>query len=142
MANNKPPDVPEPFREILEEERTGEKARRPFLKALSLWTMAVSEEPDVRDYPLEQIVTPESLDSWDLDEVSESVDDFGLYSKVDYLSPTWARVLMVRDVPEGKLTEDVEAPSPLAFYVKFVEELGDWRVHMLGRPDIPLEDLP
>ncbi len=47
--NEQWPDDPL-IREILQQEWSGEAARRPFLKAFSLWAMAVSENPSARDF--------------------------------------------------------------------------------------------
>ena len=142
MTNEEWPDDPL-IREILQQEWSGEAARRPFLKAFTLWAMAVSENPTARDFPMELVVTPASMDSWDLDEIARETGELAVYSGVDYVSPEWARVLLVRGSGESRrLAQDEATTSPLAFYVRFVEEIGDWRVHMIGPPNLSVEDLP
>ncbi len=142
MPNEEWPDDPL-IREILQQEWSGEAARRPFLKAFSLWAMALSENPTAGDFPLELIVTRESFKSWDLDQIARETGELAVYSGVDYLSPEWARVLLVRPTGESRrLAQDEPTTSPLAFYVRFVEEVGDWRVHLIGPPNLSVEDLP
>jgi hypothetical protein len=105
--------------------------------------MALSENPTARDFPLELIVTRESLKSWDLDQIARETSELAVYSGVDYLSPEWARVLLVRPTGESRrLAQDEATTSPLAFYVRFVEEVGDWRIHLIGPPNLSVEDLP
>ena len=97
--------------------------------------------------PLEQLLAPEAL-PWleeleqQLDQLGSRLEGFGIHLEPRYRSPSWAEVLLVADVanlPKGQILVYVEG---LSVYVKFVDELGEWRVYKVDRPDLSVDELP
>jgi hypothetical protein len=44
--------------------------------------------------PLDSLVTPESASNWDMKQIGEAVADHAIASKVRYLDPHWAMILL------------------------------------------------
>lgn len=98
-------------------------------------------DPQWVNVPLRDLVTPKSLLSWNLQEVARSLPGFGMASRTRYLSPTFAKVPFIDTGGEAIVIEEVTPVHAFAFYVQYLEEINDWRIHSLDRPDIPLDEL-
>jgi hypothetical protein len=114
---------------------------RPLIKVLALVAKATGH-PSAANIPLESIVTGESAGCWDLMKLALTLQGMGLFTRVDYRSPEWAEVVVVDDVSEAFEPVDGHVYQTLSFYVRWVEELADWRVHALDRTGLSLDRLP
>ncbi len=131
------PDDPD---EIWPEEEGG--IHMPMAVAMQFLWKVRGIEPHA-NIPLEELVTPESLDSWnDTRELHAMLEGAGVASQVRYLSPSWAMILLPLDVGEGGLLREPELIRAYAIYVKYIDELAGWRVHFVGPPDIDVSELP
>jgi hypothetical protein len=113
----------------------------PMVTAVAFLDLALeTAQPDAP--PLEDLVTPESLPNWDLARVRSQLQGYGLASRVRYLSPSWALVLLPRT--SATETQVVVEPTPMVGYGMFVryEDDGRWLVHLVGPPDTPVDELP
>ena len=112
----------------------------PMTTAIAFLDLALgAAHPDTP--PLEELVTPESLPSWNLAEVRSLLQGYGLASRVRYLSPSWALVLLPRT--SAAETQVVLEPTPVVAYRVFLRYDGkEWRVHLIGPLDTPVEELP
>lgn len=104
MADDK---IPEDLSEFFE--ANGGSPPRPFQVAVSFLFKTLGVE-GFAHLPLEDLVTPESLDNWDLAEVAEQLKGFGVGTHTRYLSPSWALILVplaekFRVVEESELVE-------------------------------------
>ncbi len=117
------------------------ETERPLLKVISLIAKAAGH-PSAAAIPLESLVTGESLESWDLMALALSLQGMGLYTRVNYRSPDWAEVLVFDDVSEAFEPIDSRVYQTCSFYVRWVEELRDWRVQALDATDLDLGRLP
>jgi hypothetical protein len=93
--------------------------------------------------PLERLVTPESLGRWNLQEVRALLAGYGMSTMTRYLNPTWAEIRLVPARSSSYVaTQDAPVPQgTLGAYVRFDEGRG-WRLHAIGPPGLPVEELP
>lgn len=94
---------------------------------------------------LSDLVTTESLEQWErgFPALQSQLEGYALSTRVRYLSPSWAVVLLPRDEsPSGdtyEVVRDHAVPS-LAAYVRWADP--QWRVHLIGPPDVSVDQLP
>jgi hypothetical protein len=96
--------------------------------------------PEFESMPWKDIVT--NVGDWDFAEVERELQGFGLSETVHYLDPTFAGIRLI-DAGGRTDPHEVDPTVPIrawGIYVKYLEELGEWRVHALGAPDF--SDLP
>ena len=115
----------------------------PMLSAMAFLLHAWGEPP--KHAPrFEELVTPESLSHWDLEEVREKLHGHALASNVRYLNPTWALVLLprVEDSARPHILTRATPVVALGLYIRFDDADASWRVHLLGAPNIAVKELP
>jgi hypothetical protein len=80
----------------------------------------------------------------------ELSDGYELFTEVEYPRSDWARVILVlhpvlEDFPETAEPATLEADTPVvacAVFLRFFDELDDWRVCWTGRPSSDVDELP
>jgi len=117
--------------------------RRPVAVVGMFVLRALGQHP-YDEIPIEELVTPESQANWNEEELSSILRGHAFYTGADYLSPEWARVLLpqAQEGEEPHLVDESREVPALAFYLRYDEALKDWRVHLLGSPDLSVKELP
>jgi len=130
--------------EKLVEQISGLVGERRPVAVVGMFVLRALGQPPFADLPLEDLVTPESRQNWDDDELASVLRQHAFYTGVEYLSPQWARVLLPQAEPgEGPhLVDEPREVMSLAFYLRYDEGLRDWRIHLLGPPNVRVEELP
>lgn len=114
---------------------------RPFQVVWALLQNAAGNE-DYKDIPLEDLVTEESLAEWDLGRLDQLLEGYGIASRTRYLNPTYAQILLPETPPEGRVVTEETEVWAYAAYVRFIDELNDWRVQAVSPADVQVEELP
>lgn len=97
---------------------------------------------DFKSLTLSDLVTDESLSGWDLHEVASDLTGYGISTRTRYLSPSWAKILLMPATEPLIIDKPSIVENVLAIYVRYEPHLEDWRVHIFGPPDIDVRDLP
>lgn len=114
--------------------------RRPLILATAL-ILKAKRHPSVKEIRLESLVTPASLGTWDLDAVEAAIGGLGIHTRQHHLSQAWTEIRLVRTEADRPVRATGQLRAKLSVYVRFLETLGDWRVHLLSAPGIPLSAL-
>jgi hypothetical protein len=112
---------------------------RPFLLVFTL-IMKAKGNPESVDLPLESLVMP-PLEGWDLVELATMVEGHGIGSRTRYPAPGWAEIRIMRTPVDGMVVHGPTLVSGFSAYVKFIEELNDWRIYRIG-PQVDPAALP
>lgn len=115
--------------------------RRPLL-IVSALVMKALGHPSAVDLPLENLVTPSSLSRWNLDHVAKALEGTGIHTNVGRLDPHWCEVRMIptkSDRPTA--ASDIQRRPRYSFYLQLLDDIGDWRVHVLAKPGLPVDTL-
>lgn len=119
---------------------------RPYQIASAFMALAggwLSElGPDFEGLTLADLVTAESLAEWDLGEVASDLSGYGMSTRTRYMSPSWAKMLLMPATEPLVIDKPSIVDDVLAIYVRYEPDLADWRVHLLGPPDLSVRDLP
>lgn len=123
---------------LLYDEGAGE-IPRPYVVGVIFLFKAMGVE-GYADLNLEELVTAESLQNWHLEDVADIMRDHGPSTAVRYLGINWAMLPLVKhDGAPFIITE----PTPaVGLFLKYVDDLKDWRVHLIGNPSWGAEQLP
>jgi hypothetical protein len=92
--------------------------------------------------PLEELVTPESLALWNLEEVAEIFRDHAPTTMVRYLAPDWAMIFLGRHSGEPILITEPTLMEGYGLFLRYEEESRQWLIHMIGDANTPVEELP
>jgi hypothetical protein len=91
--------------------------------------------------PYASLVDPEILGVFDAEEFARVVGGYGVYTEVDYVSPCWARVLLMHN-PDGGRRKVRTVEKALAMFLRYSDDLKDWRFRGLRAPSYAAEELP
>lgn len=107
----------------------------PLIIAMRFISKALGEDEEV-DTPLEDLVTQESMDAWNLDEVKDMIESesYGLGSRTRYLSPNWAKVILVQTPPEGRVYRGPRLAFGYGVFVRYDDELRECRRTLTSTP--------
>lgn len=99
---------------------------RPFQVVMSFVQGVLSGE-DVRLGNL--VMAP--YEQWDLDVLRDMLEGHGVASRTRYPTPGWAEIRLV-ETAEPVVVTGPTVVMGYSVYVKFIEELNDWRIYRIG----------
>jgi len=112
---------------------------RPYqLVAALVWK--AQGEPEYADIPLEELLMP-PIEQWDMQQLAEILEGHGISSRTRYPVPGWAELRLIDTGGEALVIQGPTVVRGYSAYVKFIEELNDWRVFRIG-PQVNPETLP
>jgi hypothetical protein len=113
---------------------------RPWLVVQALWNK-LCEHPGTEDVKLEDLATTDFIAAWrpliESGEARKWAEGHGLGTHTRWVTPKLARFIfpvMHPEQIEGFVApHDMLVPAAMA-EVRYIDELGDWRVHLIGGP--------
>jgi hypothetical protein len=110
----------------------------PQLATILFCHKAAGKEP-AASIPLAELVTPESLPRWDLEEFEKSTAGTSRSLSVRYLSPEWAMILF--KLGEPGLVMPGTTIEGLGLFLRYDEATRRWLVHTMCDPNTPVDEL-
>lgn len=104
----------------------------PYFVAWAFFAVIIGE---LSPEQLESLVTPESLSTWDLEELRSMTHGYGVASRVIYAADDVAYVKLIQGPEFPSILSAPTLVEALIVTLQRRPDLGDqWRAHALGRP--------